>query len=191
MKTVLCAIAMFWMVPQYAWAANANAEKCRVVLEENFRACSEENVEALAASLDQRAPSAAHFLQEAAAAFEDIDAYFRLEGFEVIGQRGDMLAARVVQKTLAKPEDHENGTEQQIDYRRYVSALLPEYETVVYTQLFRREGGKWRLWEIDGRIERFGDAPRLDGREVRVMPGVSDATPVFGGGCKNGRCRVQ
>ena len=159
------------------WAANTNAEKCRVVLEENFRACSEEDVDALNATIDCRAPSARTFLREAAEAFKDIDAYFRLEGFEVIGQRGDMLAARVVQKTLAKPEDHVNGTEQQIDYRRYVSALLPEYETVVYTQLFRRDGGKWRLWEIDGRIERFGEAPRLDGREIRVMPGVSPAVP--------------
>lgn len=159
------------------WAANTNAEKCRVVLEENFRACSEEDVDALTATIDSRAPSAKTFLHEAAETFKDIDAYFRLDGFEVIGQRGDMLAARVVQTTLAKPEDHENGTAAQINYRRHVSALLPEYETVVYTQLFRRQGNKWRLWEIGSDIERVGDAPRIDGQDSRVMPGLSPATP--------------
>ena len=179
MRTVLV-VALFgsWGIgAPCVWAGNTNAEKCRVVLEENFRACSEEDVEALTATIDRRGPGAERFLREAAAAFKDIDAYFRLDGFEVIGQRGDMLAARVVQTTLAKPEDHENGTAQQLDYRRHVSALLPEYETVSYTQTFRREGGKWRLWEINSRIERVGDAPRIDGREVRVMPGLSPAIP--------------
>jgi hypothetical protein len=190
MKTVLCAIALFWMTAQYAWAANDNAKKCRVVLEENFRACSEEDVAALTATIDRRAPSAAQFLQEAAAAFKDIDAYFRLDEFKVIGQRGDMLAARVVQTTLAKPEDRKNGAAEQIEYR-HLSALLPEYETVVYTQLFRRAGGKWRLWEIEGDVERVGDAPRIDKQEELGMPGFGAANSVFGGGCKNGRCRVQ
>jgi len=192
MKTMLCVVALFWsLAPQFAWANDA--DKCRAVLEVNFQACNEENLPALLETQSKQAPGADRFAQEAAEAFEDIDVYLRLEAFQVIGRRGDMLAARVVQHTSAKPSDHKNGTDEQIDYRRYTSALLPEYERVEYIQTFKREGGKWRLWLIEN-IQQVGDSPELrvtaDGQSNRSMPSVSMEQSVFGN-CANGRCRVQ
>jgi hypothetical protein len=193
MKTMLCVVALFWSLgPQFAWANDA--DKCREVLQANFQATNEENMAALMATISPRAPGCDRFEQEATEAFEDIDVYLRLEGFQVIGRQGDMLAARVIQSTMAKPEDHDNGTEQQINYRRYTSALLPEYEKVEYTQTFRREGGKWRLWLIDGVPQRVGNSAPIGSsaeHQTNVPKPVSGPRSVFGNGCANGRCRVQ
>lgn len=192
MKTMLCVLAVIWsLAPQFAIADDA--AKCREVLERNFHACNEENLSALQDTLAKNEPNV-KFVREAATAFEDIDAYLRLEEFQIVGRRGAFLAARVVQHTTAKPEDHKNGTKDQIDYRRYASALLPEYESVEYIQTFKREGGKWRLWLITSNITRVDGSPPLrlteDARAVRSMPTVSAVPSVFGG-CANGRCRVQ
>ncbi len=188
----LCLCDLAVAAPPLRKPVDKEADKCRAVLQSNFQACNEENLAALLETQSKRVPGFDRFAREAAAAFEDTDVYLRLDDFQVIGWQGDMLAARVVQTTTAKPEDHDNGTQSQINYRRYTSALLPEYEQVEYTQTFRKENGKWRLWLIQGSPRRVGNAAPIGGSsgQPNAMPGPSPATSVFGD-CANGRCRTR
>lgn len=178
----LCLYDLAVAAPPLRKPVDKEADTCRAVLQSNFQACNEENLSALLETQSRNAPGAARFAREAAASFADVDVYVRLEDFQVIGKRGDMLSARVVQHTSAKPEDHEKGNKNQMNYRRYTSALFPKYERVEYTQTFKREGGEWRLWLITG-IKRVGDSPLIDGSnpgEATEMPGPSPVRSVFG-----------
>ncbi len=124
------------------------AEKIRRVLEENFRACNEENIRALMATISPTMPGLAEFHNESLKMFGDTDVYLSLDSFELIGYRPPVAVARVVQVTLPRDEkDREAGSELQQRYRGN-TALLPEWERAVYTQQFKKEGGKWRLYGI-------------------------------------------
>lgn len=124
------------------------AEKIRKVLEENFRACTEENIKALMATQSPTSPGLAKFYREALQMFAETDVYLRLDRFELIAYRPPLAVARVVQVTLPRDEkDREAGSELQQQYRGS-TALLPEWERAVYTQQFKKEGGKWRLYGI-------------------------------------------
>ncbi len=124
------------------------AEKMRKVLEENFRACNEENIKALMATQSPTMPGLAEFHRESLKMFAETDVYLSLNSFELIRYRPPFAVARVVQVTLPRDEkDREAGSVLQQEYRGN-TALLPEWERAVYTQQFKKEGGKWRLHGI-------------------------------------------
>ena len=63
------------------------AEKMRKVLEENFRACNEENIKALMATQSPTMPGLAEFHRESLKMFAETDVYLSLNSFELIRYR--------------------------------------------------------------------------------------------------------
>lgn len=120
----------------------------RETLEENFRACSAEDIDALMATLSPALPGLQEFRTEALKTFEDTDIYYRLDDFELIGYQPPFAVARIVQTTLPRNEaDREAGSGFEQAYRSN-SALLPPWEQVVYTMAFHKIRGKWLTSEI-------------------------------------------
>ncbi|NDD53229.1 hypothetical protein EBZ39_05045 [bacterium] len=160
--------------------ADTDAEKIRAVLEDNFQACNKEDLELLMdtqarglckADLDQ-------FRQEAKDMFADTDVYLRLEEFELVKKQLPFAAARVVQVTLPADENVRNNPNERQRFYRNHTMLLPEYERVEYIQTFKKEGGKWRLWQIVTK-----PSPVEKGGDRQTAPVVAD--------CPNGQCRKQ
>jgi len=136
-------------------AVQREADKMRAVLEDNFRACTEENIEALVSTNSPDLPGLAEFREESLKMFAETDVYLRLERFELVAYRPPFAVARVVQVTLPRDERaREAGSEFQQVYRGS-TALLPEWERAVYTQQFKRTGGKWRLYGILARPQEW------------------------------------
>jgi hypothetical protein len=129
-------------------AVQREAEKMRTILEGNFRACTEETIDALMAATSPDLPGLAEFREESLKMFAETDVYLRIEHFELVTYRPPFAVARVVQITLPKDEKaREAGSEPQQAYRGS-TALLSEWERAVYTQMFKRSGSKWRTHGI-------------------------------------------
>jgi hypothetical protein len=129
-------------------AARKEAEKIREAVQANFQACNEENVKALLATCSRQSPGMNEFAKEAKTLFEKTDVYLRLADFELLELRPPHAAARIVQITLPRDEkDRTRGEPKEIFYQER-SGLLPKWECCEYTQTFRKEDGKWRLYLI-------------------------------------------
>jgi hypothetical protein len=129
----------------------AEADATRAVLEENFQAANAEDLKRLMATISAAAPSRTRFAKESQDLFDRTDVYVRLDEFHFIDvdKAGEYAAARVVQTTLPKDEaDRQKGNV----YYANRSALLPEAETVEYTQLFKKERGQWKVYKINSYV---------------------------------------
>lgn len=134
--------------PPATKAVEKEAEQIRAVLQANFQACNEENVDALMATCSREPKGTEEFADEARTLFKDTDVYLRLADFELLELRPPFASARVIQITLpAKEKDRTSGDAKQVFYRGH-SALLPQWECVEYTQTFKKEQGKWKLYAI-------------------------------------------
>lgn len=129
-------------------AIRKEAERIRDAVEQNFQACTEENVKDLLATCSRQSPGLNDFAKEAQTLFDKTDVYMRLADFELLEFRPPHAAARIVQITLPKDEkDKTKGEPKEIFYQER-SALLPKWECCEYTQTFRKEDGKWKLYLI-------------------------------------------
>lgn len=153
------------------------AEATRAVLESNFQACNNEDIKALMDTQARSLPRAELNKFQAAAEklFADTDVYLRLEEFQLLKVQGQYAAARVVQVTLPADEEIRSNPNACEKFYRNNTMLMPEHERVEYVQTFKREGGKWRLWQIVTKPEPVGEG----GSQAR--PVVSD--------CANGQCK--
>lgn len=127
------------------------ADATRAVLEENFQAANTEDLKRLMATISMAAPNRQQFAQESQTLFNRTDVYARLDEFHFIDvdRAGEYAAARVVQTTFPKNEaDRQEGNV----YYATRSALLPEAETVEYTQLFKKERGQWKVYKINSYV---------------------------------------
>lgn len=158
----------------------AIATQTRAVLERNFQACNNEDITALMDTQARSLPKADmdEFRAEAEKMFADTDVYMRLAEFQLLKVQLPFAAARVVQVTLPGDEADRQNPEAARRFYRSHTMLLPEYERVEYIQTFKREGGKWRLWEIVTRPKPVD------------VPGARQATPAAPN-CQNGQCRKQ
>lgn len=129
-------------------AVEKEAEQIRAVLEANFQACNNENVDALMATCSPEPKGTEEFADEARTLFKETDVYLRLADFELLELKPPYASARVVQITLpADEKDRTSGDARQVFYRGN-SALLPRWETCEYTQTFKKENGRWKLYAI-------------------------------------------
>jgi hypothetical protein len=150
--------------PQLLWAgelppkAQKVEDACRMVLEQNFNAVTSENWKQLQSTLSKQVgtPEQVQELkEEAEKMFADTDVYIRLSDFRLTGIQMPMAEGVVLQMTLpADEKDREPVLHQRlgVNFRHY-SALLPEYEMVAYRQMFRYEGGKWKVHQISSEPE--------------------------------------
>lgn len=116
-------------------------EEMREVLAENFRACNEEDVDALMATCSVDMPDREGFRRESKSLFREKDVHYSLVDFRVAEVRGNYAEAWVVQATYA--EDRSSDSEERSRFRNGTT-LLPREECVEYMAAFKREGGSWK-----------------------------------------------
>ncbi len=148
---VLCAAPLssgLSAAPPAAKAVAKEAEQIRLVLEENFQACNNENVDALMATCSREPKGTEEFADEARTLFKETDVYLRLADFELLELKPPYASARVVQITLPADEKDRTSVDARQVFYRGNSALLPQWETCEYTQTFKKENGKWKLYAI-------------------------------------------
>lgn len=193
MKTILfvCATAVAFVANQ-VYAADLNspqgkqaAEDCRRVLEENFYAIMNEDINALMATTSSQtaAPEQmAEFRAEAEKMFETTDVYMRVDDFVLYKLTPPYAYAYVNQLTMPKnEEDHypaENGA---LNFKHH-SALLPEHRLVQYDQKFHFENGKWKLHRV------ISEPRSLDDWSVRDLKQVRANIEKRKTKCANGKC---
>ena len=111
------------------------------VLSENFRACNEEDVDALMDTCSADMPDREGFRRESELLFREKDVHYSLQDFRVTRVRGDYAEAWVVQATYS--EDRSADSESRGRFRNGTT-LLPQEECVEYMVSFKREGGRWK-----------------------------------------------
>jgi hypothetical protein len=168
----LLVVSVLSLVSGTAWCHEA---EIRQVLEQNFQACTDENIEVLMGTQAQGLPQPAlqEFQRQAEDVFAKTDMYLGLEACEVTAVQLPFAAARVVQVTLPKDPALRQDPDELARFYRDNSALLPAYERVEYVQTFKRENGRWKLWQIT-------TEPRPVGQASQKQPVRSN--------CPNGRC---
>lgn len=124
-----------------SWAVAGDREEMREVLAENFRACNEEDVEALMATCSVDMPDREGFRRESEVLFREKDIHYSLVDFRVTQVRGDYAKAWVVQATYA--EDRNSDSAERGRFRSGTT-LLPQDECVEYMVAFKRDGGRWK-----------------------------------------------
>lgn len=111
------------------------------VLSENFRACNEEDVEALMDTCSVDMPNREEFRRESTILFEEKDIHYSLVDFKVTEIDGDYAEAWVVQKTHA--DDRTSDSRRRREFRNGTT-LLPREECVEYMVAFKRDGDRWK-----------------------------------------------
>jgi len=132
-------------------AAKQAARKMREVLEQNFQAVNEEDLKKLLSTMSQNVGTPeqiSEFKEQAESMFRETDVYMRLVDFQLTAFQPPMAEALVKQMTLpANEKDSPPATPGKLHFRNH-SALLPDSQLVEYRQLFRLEGGKWKVHQI-------------------------------------------
>ena len=190
MRVITLVIALF-CATSYAAESRPNptvkkaTAGCLAVLEKNFQAINDEDIEALMATTSSQTADAetmAEFRSEAEAMFEDTDVYMRVDKFQMIAFKFPYAVAYVQQLTMPKSEeDHYPSEQGKLNFRHH-SGLLPEHQLVWYRQLFHFEKGKWKLHQVLTRPEPVKQADKEEKN--------SGTTITFGqSSCPNGQCQ--
>lgn len=124
-----------------SFAVAGDEDEMRSVLAENFRACNEEDVDALMDTCSVDMPDREGFRRESEVLFREKDIHYSLEDFRVTRIRGNYAEARVVQRTYT---DNRESDSRQREHFRNGTTLLPREECVEYDVSFQRERGRWK-----------------------------------------------
>lgn len=111
----------------------------------NFEACNREDIDSVMKSVSKVMPGRERFRQETVATFKQKDIHYSLIECEVLDVKLPWAKARIVQDTLVL--DRTSKDPEQALYRNS-SALLPQGERVEYTNTFKKENGRWKLYLI-------------------------------------------
>jgi len=129
------------------WALLCSSALCddraeiRDVLEANFQACNDRDIEALMDTCSEKMPDRAGFRRESQILFREKEIHYSLEDFRVVRLDGDYAEAWIVQSTYT--EDRKSDSDQRSRFRNGTT-LLPAEECVEYMAAFRHEHGKWK-----------------------------------------------
>ena len=118
-------------------------EEMRLVLESNFAACNNEDVEALLESCSVDMPRREEFRKDSLDLWKEKDIYYRLVKFDVLKIEGEYATAKVVQLTQVKDRKSNNKRD---EYIRNGTGLLSLKECVEYTIAFKKDNGKWKCY---------------------------------------------
>ena len=125
------------------------AAAIRAIMEANFQAINQKNVPRLLGTCSSESPDLDEFTQEARDLFEKTDVFVRLVDFELLTLGPLEATAKITQLTLpADEKDRTQGLPRQVFFKSR-SALLPKWECCEYTQSFRNENGRWKLYLIE------------------------------------------
>jgi len=179
---------------EYVDAATA---AIREVMEENFRACTTEDLKAVMTTMTSNCPDRENFMVECQKMFDDTDVYIRLVDCRWITSwrdtKGLWAAVQITQWTMAKDDD--------VDYTEYRhrSGLLPKWELCEYQLYARVEKGQWKAHVINGGMsEAFWPAGRAPAKRQEVRQEARAAKPApeaqasnAKGDCPDGTCPNQ
>lgn len=118
-------------------------EEMRHILEENFAACNEEDIDSLMDTCSVDMPDREVFRRESRILFREKNLHYSLVDFKVTRVDGDYAEAWVVQTTYA--DERDSDSEQRANFRNGTT-LLPKDEVVEYMVAFKRDGGAWKCY---------------------------------------------
>jgi hypothetical protein len=184
---------------EYVTAATAAIHE---LMEQNFQACSAENLKGVMETMTSNCPDRERFMQECQQMFDDTDVYIRLVDCKWItswqDSKGLWAAVNIKQWTVPKDDN--------VDYTEYRhrSGLLPKWELCEYQLFARVENGQWKAhvinggmyetqWPQDGGMQRQpvknvqpASTPRKSGKAAAKV-----AEPVKREDCPDGTCPNQ
>lgn len=120
-----------------------DAEEIHNILQANFAACNNEDVDALLATCSVDMPDRKRFRDESIRLWKEKDIHYSLVEFKIISIEGPYAAAEVVQKTHATDRKHSGEDER---FFRNGTGLLPDAEVVCYVAAFKKDFGKWKCY---------------------------------------------
>jgi hypothetical protein len=125
----------------------------RAVIEENFRASNNEDIDGVMDTMTPYTPNKENFRAELKEFFEETDVYTRLVDLTFVSAEmtsyGPAATVRVVQQTLSKLEE-----DRAIPYSdfRSRSAMLPPWEVCEFEIVLHKVRGKWRAHLMGGDV---------------------------------------
>jgi hypothetical protein len=138
-------------------AENARHKKemqaIRTVIEENFRASNNEDVDGVMDTMTPYTPNKENLRAELKEFFEETDVYTRLVDLTFVSTEmtsyGPAAPVRVVQQTLPKVEE-----DKAIPYSdfRSRSAMLPPWEVCEFEIVMHKVRGKWKAHLMGGDV---------------------------------------
>lgn len=137
-KLFLLSIVFFG---SYCFAGDA--EEMRAILEANFAACNNEDVNALLETCSIDMPRREEFKRESLELWKEKDIYYRIVKFKIIKIERDYATASVVQLTHTKDRKSKNKSS---EFIRNGTGLLSLKECVEYKIAFKKDNGKWKCY---------------------------------------------
>lgn len=126
-----------------ALALADDRQEMHQILQENFSACNDEDIEALMNTCSVDMPDREGFRRESELLFREKDIHYSLEDFEVTMVDGDYAEAWVVQSTYTEDRSSDNARR---EWFRNGTTLLPKGECVSYRVAFKKDGRFWKCY---------------------------------------------
>jgi hypothetical protein len=139
MKRILFLIAML----SCSTCIANDVEEMRNVLQANFEACNNEDVDALLSTCSVDMPRREEFRRDSIKVWKEKDIYYRLVKFNVLQIKGEYAVASVVQTSHTQDRDSENERD---EFVRNGTGLLTKDECVEYKVAFKKDRGVWKCY---------------------------------------------
>lgn len=120
-----------------------DAFEMRSILQRNFDACNNEDVDALMDTCSVDMPRRQDFRRESEKLWEEKDIYYRLVDFKLDSIEGNYATAWVVQTSHV---DNRSSSDEREEFVRNGTALLTKKECVRYKVAFKKDGGLWKCY---------------------------------------------
>ncbi len=171
MRTFIAVLCLCVAASHSHAAENARHKKemqaIRAVIEENFRASNNEDVDGVMDTMTPYTPNKENFRAELKEFFEETDVYTRLVDLTFVSAEmtsyGPAATVRVVQQTLPKAEE-----DKAIPYSdfRSRSAMLPPWEVCEFEIVMHKVRGKWKAHLMGGDVREAQLPEKPDGRQA-------------------------
>lgn len=116
-------------------------EEMLAVMQANFDACNNEDLDALMDTCSEDMPRREEFREDAERLWKEKDIYYSLVAFRVIRVEGDRAVASVVQTTRTVERKAPSGRDQ---FVRNGTGLLTDEECVEYKVAMKKDDGHWK-----------------------------------------------
>lgn len=120
-----------------------DALEMRQMLQKNFDACNNENIEELMNTFSVDTPGREEFRSESEKLFKEKDIYYRLVDFKVIDIDRNYATAMVIQESHTQDRTSSNERE---EFFRNGTTLLTKKERVRYKVAFKKDDGVWKCY---------------------------------------------
>ena len=120
-----------------------DASEMRDILQKNFDACNNEDVDALMETCSVDMPRRQEFRRESEKLWSEKDIYYRLVDFKADSIEGNYATAWVVQTSHVQ---NRSSSDERDEFFRNGTTLLTRKECVRYKVAFKKDGRSWRCY---------------------------------------------